>query len=96
MIKSISKEKAKAYMSHNGSYKRIADYSNGRGENCDIKQVKIEPHATYFTWRQIEPVEDGARCYYDDCNGIEGVYNDRGDLLRVVFKYNKFMISYEK
>ena len=96
MITRISKNKAKDYMSQSGSYRRIADYSNGRGENCDIKQVNIEPHESYFKWEQVDPVLDGARCYYDDCNDIEGVYNDRGELLRVVFKYNNFMISYEK
>lgn len=100
MLYKISQKQAANFIARLATSKtgarRIADYSNGKGENCQIVKCKITPHATYFEWTQLEPVFDGARCYYADAEKIEAVKNDRGDILRLVFHYNKFMISYEQ
>lgn len=95
MVKVISRAKAKNYMQQ-GWYRRVEDDLNGRGERAIVKRVKVEPHSTYFKWVQIEPVEQSAKCYYDTCNSIEAVMNNRGDIERIVFKYARHMVCYER
>ena len=95
MIKNISKTKAQAYLD-GGKFKRIMDNINGLGDNADIKHVLIEPHTTFFKWTNTKDENDYGYCHWADTDKIEAVYNDYGFITRVIFKYNKFMIIYEK
>lgn len=94
MLKAISQKQAAEFMATLAKSKtgarRVYDSPEGLGLHASQAVGKVNAdHATYFIF-------DDCRGYYSDPDKISGVFNDRGDLERVIYHYPSHIAIYEK
>lgn len=102
MLKNITKKQAADFMASLAKSKtgarRIMDDDRGQGLNAETSTGTVEAHATFAVFidkNKITGETQRTRCYYADTRP-QAVVDDDGNISRVIFLYNGFMVCYEK